>query len=94
MRHRFGQSSEKIPKEQLNFFNEAEAASDEKIKEPEMEDITYRRRKKQKGKREDDLSSLPEETVTHELDESECNCPNCSGKLPPGQVQRADHSFC
>jgi len=81
IRHRFGQSSEKIPTEQLNFFNEAEAASDEKIKEPQMKDITYRRRKKQKGKRENDLSSLPEVPVINRLDESECNCPNCSGKL-------------
>jgi len=77
----FGQSSEKTPREQLNFFNEAEAAGDENKKEPQMEDITYRRRKKKKGKREQDLSSLPQETVIHEFKESECNCPKCNGNL-------------
>ncbi len=87
-RRLYGQSSEQVAPEQLNFFNEAEAISNEKLKEPEIEEITYRRKKK-KGKREIDLSALPEEVIVYELDESECNCPNCSGTLEKfGQEER------
>jgi transposase len=58
---------------QLSLFGEAEAAPPP---EPETEEITYRR-KKQKGKREADLSNLPVERVEHELGESERICPEC-----------------
>ncbi len=57
-----------------------------------MEDITYRRRKKQKSKREDDLFSLPKDTVIHELDESDCKCPNCSRKLE--EFGKEEHHHC
>jgi len=81
-KHRqFGASSEKgeVP-EQLNLFNEAEAAADPNQPEPELEQITYSRRK-QKGKREDDLSGLPVEVVEHDLSEDEQVCPECDGPL-------------
>ena len=77
----FGTSNEKTETpEQISLFNEAESCSDPKIPEPQIEEITYRRRKS-KGKRETDLSSLPVETVQYELPEAERVCPQCSGTL-------------
>jgi len=77
-RRQFGQSSEQTP-DQLRFenlFNESEALADPSLPEPEIEEITYKR-KKRKGKREDDLSSLPVERTDYELPESERICPEC-----------------
>ena len=81
-KHRqFGASSEKteIP-EQLGLFDEAENTADLKKAEPDIETITYTRRK-QAGKREDDLSYLPVETVEYSLPEDEGKCPECGGAL-------------
>jgi transposase len=74
-RRQFGSSSEKSGTDlrQASLFGEEEAALPP---EPGTEEITYRR-KKQKGKREADLSGLPVERVEHELDESERICPEC-----------------
>jgi transposase len=58
---------------QLSLFGEAEVSPPP---EPETEEITYKRRK-QKGKREADLSALPQERIEYELDESERVCPEC-----------------
>ena len=44
--------------------------------EPETEEITYKR-KKRKGKREEDLSGLPVERVDHEIPEEGRACPEC-----------------
>lgn len=57
---RSGASSEQMRTltEQLCLFNEAEALVDDKPAEPELEQIT-RKRRKQAGKREMDLSRLP-----------------------------------
>lgn len=66
--------------EQLCLFNEAEALADEKAAEPDLEQITYKRRK-QAGKREMDLSRLPTEQVVHELRPEERVCPECGGPL-------------
>lgn len=78
----FGVSSEKtMPSpDQLSLFNEAEATADPTVPEPEIEQITYTR-KKQKGKREVDFSGLPIEQIVHELPESERVCPDCGGPL-------------
>lgn len=76
----FGRSSEKhltkkdemegqMAIEEGEEFNEAEAETD-KAKEEETEQITYTR-KKHKGKREMDLSTLPHEDVQIELSEEE-----------------------
>lgn len=77
----YGASSERyeIP-EQISLFNEAESLSDPKIPEPQIEEISYRRRKS-KGKREADLSSLPLEVVQYEMPKEERICPQCSGIL-------------
>lgn len=67
----YGTSSEKnITEEQLCMFNEAEGFYDDDIKEPELEKITYTR-KKRKGKRDEDLSGLPVRVEEHTLTEEE-----------------------
>jgi len=82
-RRQFGASSEKIDPEtlgQLSLFNEPEALADKSLSEPELEEITYKR-KKQKGKREQDLSGLPVERVDYELSPEERICPECGGVM-------------
>jgi len=79
----FGTSSEKsvaLDGEQLSIFNEAEAEANPAAPEPELEQITYKR-KKRKGKREADFSGLPVEQVVHELPEEERTCPDCGGPM-------------
>lgn len=79
----YGRSSEKtICAEQLPLFNEAEALSDIKpeVSEPTIEEITYRRKKRQ-GHREEILKDLPVETITYELPEEEQICEKCGGKM-------------
>ena len=89
----FGRKSEKkinfYPDEQLNLmdmidcslmFNEAEAVGTPAVPEPQLEEITYKRRKK-KGKREMDFGVLPTQQIIHELSERERICPNCKGEL-------------
>jgi len=89
----FGRKSEQkisiAPDEQLSLmdtldvsllFNEAETTSVQALPEPELEEITYKR-KKRKGKRELDFNGLPTQQIIHELPESERICPNCEGSL-------------
>jgi transposase len=90
LRHKiFGKSSEKTEsaqqassEEDSRVFNETEQESDASKVEPELEEITYKRRKR-KGKRKEDLSELPVETVAHVLAESERICPECGGVMHP-----------
>jgi len=80
-RRQFGPSSEHLDDcQQLNLFNEAEALTDRSLPEPELEEITYQRRK-QKGKREQDLSGLPVERTEYELPPEQRICPECGGPL-------------
>ena len=82
-KHRqFGASSEKTETaEQLGLFDEAENTADPKVpEEARIEAITYTR-KKRVGKRADDLSQLPVETVAYELPENERVCPECGGAM-------------
>lgn len=74
-RRQFGSSSEKPEgdSEQLNLFGDAPCAPPPEI---ETEEISYTR-KKQKGKREEDLSGLPVERIDYELSEEERVCPAC-----------------
>jgi transposase len=78
-RRQFGSSSEQSS-EQLylfeNMFNEAEDQANPLLPEPAYEEITYKR-KKRKGKREEDLSGLPVERIDHELSEDKRGCPEC-----------------
>lgn len=74
----FGQSSEMSG--QLSLFDEVENTADTALPEPELEDVTYKRRKRV-GKRKDDLSALPVDIVKHTLPEEERVCPECGGDL-------------
>ena len=82
---RFGRSSEKdLTGEQLSFaeaFNEAEKALEEPCEEPQLEEVTYRR-KKRSGKRDEDLSGLPVTVVEHHIPEAELE------ELFPGGYER------
>lgn len=49
----FGASSEKTTPEQINLFNEAEDIANPELEEPTIETITYQRKKKQAGQREE-----------------------------------------
>ena len=80
-RRRFGASSEKTLINQMSYlFDEAEATADAQADEPELEEIIYKRRK-QKGKRDEDLSALPVEVVEHTLPEEKQICPECGEPL-------------
>jgi len=84
----FGRSSEKklsVLPNQLTLisetlFNEAEHESNPSAPEPELEEITYKR-KKQKGKRELDFAGLPVEQIVHKLPEADCICTDCGNAL-------------
>ena len=75
--HRYGRKSEKLDviDGQLCFtFNEAEALLENiYVVEPVEEDVIQAvvKRTKKKGKRKEDLSSLPVETISHTLSEEE-----------------------
>ena len=75
----FGSSSEKTHIEQMELFNEAEVEA-KPAPEPTMEDITYRRRKRQ-GHREEQLKDLPVETIEYRLPPEEQVCSCCGGGL-------------
>ena len=69
---RFGRSSEKLNLEgQVSFFNEIEAAADESVPEPTVEEVAPNRKPRPKGKRKEDIKDLPREIVTHELSDEE-----------------------
>jgi len=84
-RHRqFGQSSEKADadsRQMLLVFDEAEKEADEKRPEPEIEEITYARRKLKKSGRNDNFDSLPAEKVYHTIPEEERICPECGSAM-------------
>jgi transposase len=77
---RFGRSSEKTNPDQLSLFNEAETEAKPETPEPEMEEITYRR-KKRRGRREMQLKDLPVETIEYRLSPEEQICPACGEHL-------------
>jgi transposase len=78
---RFGRSSEQTNHpEQMQLFNEAEKEAEPSLPEPTMEEITYRRRKRQ-GHREAQLKDLPVETIEYRLSPEEQVCPCCGGDL-------------
>lgn len=77
---RFGASSEKIDPNQRILFDEAEVLTDTDIAEPVLEEITYKRRKTV-GKRDEQLSDLPETTISYSLPDEEQTCPQCQGDL-------------
>src|ERR1700730_8856147 len=79
---RFGAWSEKTNPDQLelNLFNEAEVLARPASEEPDVETVTYSR-KKVAGNREAKLDHFPVETITYELPEAEQICACCGGVL-------------
>jgi len=79
---RFGASSEKTHPDQLelNLFNEAEALAADVSAEPDVETVTYRR-KKAVGGREAKLDAFPVETIVYSLPLEEQICSCCEGQL-------------
>lgn len=78
----FGVSSEKVDTNQLSFFNEAEKYSDSKANEPDLEEITYKRAKKNsvKGKK-DNLANLERVVIEHKLEGEDLKCKKCGNTL-------------
>lgn len=78
----FGSSSEKIDKNQLSLFNEAEKHSDSKAEEPTLEEITYKRSKRSEhtGKK-DNLTNLERVVIEHRLEGDDLNCKKCGEEL-------------
>lgn len=102
---KFGASSEKTNPDQLalSLFNEVEITVDEKVEEPTLETITYRR-KKRSGQMEAMLENLPTETIHYRLSEEEQVCLCCGEtthetstqvrrelKIIPAQVKIVEH---
>jgi len=79
-RKRFGASSEKSHPDQMELFNEAEAAADPAKEEPELETVTYKR-KKQRGGRELKLEGLRVETIEYRLPAEDQVCSCCGDAL-------------
>lgn len=74
-----GKKSEKMTHpDQLSLFDEVEAEQTPIKVEPELEEITYKR-KKQKGKREQDLSQFPTERIIYDVKDKSCN--QCASSL-------------
>jgi len=86
---RFGSSSDSVvyPEgyEQPSFFNEAEVLANPGADEPSLDDSLAkperRKKKKEKGKKERDLSGLPVTIIEHELPDEQRSCPECGNSL-------------
>ena len=90
-KQRFGASSEKYADgyEQMNLFNEAEAASDaEAAPEKEIE-VTSHKRKKHAGKKEEDLSHFEvTERIEYKLTGQERYCSDCGKNIRSSRRKR------
>lgn len=85
-RKRFGSSSEKYPGGygQLELFNEAEEAANPDAAGSVMEEVCPKpyKRKKQKGKKGQDLSAYPvTETIHYTLEGEDGACPECGAPM-------------
>lgn len=78
----FGSSSEQVDVNQLSLFNEAEKFSDLNAEEPTLEEITYKRAKKNNyiGKKEN-LANLERVVIEHRLEGDDLNCKDCGKPL-------------
>lgn len=82
MKQRYGASSERSNPDQLSLiFDEAEVIANSNEPEPTMETITYKRRKKQPGRREELLQDLPVERIEYEIPEEDRVCGACEGTM-------------
>ena len=83
-KHRqFGTSSEKSEYDlkQLLIFNEAEAAADANVPEPELVEVERHYRKRTRLTTDKLPDNLPIEVVEHDLPANEQICPECGGDL-------------
>lgn len=90
---KFGSSSEKTPKEELDgqismnqFFNEVESSLNPDEKEPAKLTREGRLRMKadgKKGRKEILLKDIPEEEILHEVHGSALLCPQCGFEMKP-----------
>ena len=81
-RKQFGSSSEKTAVLQIELgFNEAEAVADGAGEVVEPKTITYVRKPKSDGHREEVLANIPTEIVEHRLPEDQQICSCCGGAL-------------
>lgn len=79
---RFGASSERSDAAQLHLFNEAEAEAASALEaSAEEETITYQRKKKTRGQRDEALKHLPVERIEYRLPSEEQHCTACAGPL-------------
>ena len=87
--NRFGMSVDKVQyigqldissiTDEPNVFNEAEVTANIAEKEPEIEEITYKRRKKS-GSRQEKFENIPAETIEYTLEGKDLECPQCGGE--------------
>ncbi len=81
---KFGASSEKVIQGvtdgQISLFNEAEKESAKKIDEPDLEEITYKRRKG-RSKTRKKYENLEVEEIIYDLTDDEKICPKCESEL-------------
>ena len=81
-KRQFGSSSEKTPALQIELgFNEAEAVADSAGEVVEPKTVTYTRKPKSVGHREEVLESLPTEVIEYRLPEDEQVCSCCGGSM-------------
>ena len=79
----YGASAEKIAEEygQLNLFNEAELEREPLKPEPEIEEITYKRKKANKKTYSEKYGDLPVEEVIYDIPEEEKICSKCGSEM-------------
>lgn len=77
-KQKYGASSEKTNDDQLSFslFNEAEDTADLNVEEPELDTITYKRKKVHRTRKEL-MKNLPTETKEYTLTPEEQVCSSC-----------------
>ena len=92
---RFGRNTEKLDEitGQLSFFNEAEADCNENVPEPTIDEtlafaMKPPRKRKKKGRREEDLKDFPQEEISHDVPVEELNEAFGRGnwKSMPGEI--------
>lgn len=77
---KFGPSRDKVIDGQISLFNEAEMESAKKSVEPDLEEITYKRRKGRSKSRKT-YTDLEVEEVIYDLSDEEKTCIKCSSEL-------------
>ncbi len=83
---KYGSSSDTVDPMQLSIFNEAEKLSAQKSEEPDLEEITYKRKKGHSKSRKtyDDLEVVE---VYYEIPEEDQICPKCNHELHEMKVE-------